>query len=129
MNPKASRERREQRIAFLEAEERLTQLSQSPGSQLRIAAFPDPWLFDSEKLLRELDRIRELVNAIPNNADRHATHFQREIASIALWNLRETLRHLLGVHREGQRDFAKKAVVAAPVAKQTTQTSNRRARA
>ena len=26
---------------------------------------PDPWLFDSEKLLRELDRIREMILLIP----------------------------------------------------------------
>src|SRR6476646_6656575 len=38
------------------------------------AKLPDPWLFDSESLLRELDRCRELVLQIPI-ADHHATHF------------------------------------------------------
>ncbi len=33
---------------------------------------PDPWLFDSQSLLRELDRCRELVLQIPI-ADHHAT--------------------------------------------------------
>src|SRR5438067_8358999 len=69
---------------------------------------PDPWLFDSESLLRELDRCRELVLQIPI-ADHHATHFAINVAVDALWNLRDTLRHLLGLHREGQRSFGKKA--------------------
>ena len=69
---------------------------------------PDPWLFDSEALLRELDRCRELVLQIPI-ADHHATHFGINVAVDALWNLRDTLRELLRIHREGQRSFAKKA--------------------
>src|SRR4051794_634295 len=39
---------------------------------------PDPWLFDSEKLLRELDRCREMVLLIP--APTHDTHFAINIA-------------------------------------------------
>lgn len=69
---------------------------------------PDPWLFDSESLLRELDRCRELVLQIPI-ANHHATHFGINVAIDALWNLRENLRHLLRLHREGQRSFASKA--------------------
>ena len=57
---------------------------------------PDPWLFDSESLLRELDRCRELVLQIPI-ADHHATHFGINVAVDALWNLRETLRELLRI--------------------------------
>jgi hypothetical protein len=68
---------------------------------------PDPWLFDSESLLRELDRCRELVRDIP--ATTHAVHFASNIAIDALWNLRENLRYLLALHREGQRSFSKKA--------------------
>src|SRR5437868_197617 len=67
---------------------------------------PDPWLFDSESLLRELDRCRELVLQIP--APTHAAHFAANIAVAALWNLRQNLRYLLHLHREGQRAFAKK---------------------
>jgi hypothetical protein len=43
------------------------------------AKLPDPWLFDSESLLRELDRCRELVLQIPI-ADHHATHFAINVA-------------------------------------------------
>src|SRR5438128_85801 len=68
---------------------------------------PDPWLFDSEALLRELDRCRELVLQIP--ATTHAVHFATNIAIDAIWNLRENLRYLLALHREGQRSFARKA--------------------
>jgi hypothetical protein len=71
---------------------------------------PDPWLFDSEKLLLELDRCRELVLRIP--APTHETHFALNIAVDSIWNLRETLRHLLHLHRDGQRAFAKQQVVA-----------------
>jgi hypothetical protein len=71
--------------------------------------FPDPWLFDSEKLLRELDRCRELVLQIPIG-NTHATHFGINIAVDALWNLRDTLRHILHLHREGQRAFAQKTL-------------------
>ena len=67
---------------------------------------PDPWLFDSESLLRELDRCRELVLSI-SIAHPHQTHFDINIAVDALWNLRENLRYLLALHREGQRAFAK----------------------
>ena len=68
---------------------------------------PDPWLFDSEALLRELDRCRELVLQIP--ATTHATHFAANIAIDAIWNLREHLRFLLSLHREGQRQFSRRA--------------------
>jgi hypothetical protein len=71
---------------------------------------PDPWLFNSESLLRELDRCRELVLQIP--ATTHAVHFASNIAIDALWNLRENLRYLLALHRQGQRAFAKKPHLA-----------------
>jgi len=50
---------------------------------------PDPWLFDSEKLLRELDRCREIVLLIP--APTHETHFAVNNAISAIWNLREQM--------------------------------------
>src|SRR5438067_2196521 len=68
---------------------------------------PDPWMFDSETLLRELDRCRELVLQIP--ATTHAAHFASNIAIDALWNLRYTLQFLLQLRAEGQNAFAKKA--------------------
>jgi hypothetical protein len=67
---------------------------------------PDPWLFDSEALLRELDRCRELVLQIP--AKTHDVHFASNIAIDAIWNLRETLRELLRLHRDGQSNWAQK---------------------
>jgi hypothetical protein len=72
---------------------------------------PDPWLFDSESLIRELDRCRELVLDI-SIAHPHQTHFDINIAVDALWNLRENLRYLLALHREGQRAFAKQSADA-----------------
>jgi hypothetical protein len=68
---------------------------------------PDPWLFNSESLLRELDRCRELVLLVP--APTHATHFALQVAIDAIWNLRENLQYLLLLHGEGQRSFARKA--------------------
>ena len=76
-------------------------MNQRPPEKL-----PDPWLFDSESLLRELDRCRELVLEIPSS-NSNATHFGISIAVTAIWNLRENLRYLLALHREGQRSFAK----------------------
>jgi len=67
---------------------------------------PDPWLFDSEKLLRELDRCREMVLRIP--APTHETHFAINIAINAIWDLRENLRYLLSLHRDMQQSFAMK---------------------
>ena len=81
----------------------------SPGLDLGIMArkpeqLPDPWLFDSEALLRELDRCREIVLQIPiTNAN--ATHFGIQLAVNAIWNLRENLRYLLHLHRERQRSI------------------------
>lgn len=79
----------------------------SQNMRLRHAdKLPDPWLFDSEKLLTELDRCREMVLLIP--ATTHEAHFASNIAINSIWNLREQLRYLLGLHREGQRSFAQK---------------------
>jgi hypothetical protein len=58
---------------------------------------PDPWLFDSEALLREFDRCRELVMKIPVS-DLNATHFGINIPIDAIWNLQQNLRYLLLSH-------------------------------
>jgi hypothetical protein len=86
-------------------------MNQRPSEKL-----PDPWLFDSESLLRELDRCRELVLEIPIT-NPNATHFGINVAVTAIWNLRENLRYLLALHREGQRQFAKQAEVKPPAEK------------
>jgi hypothetical protein len=55
---------------------------------------PDPWLFDSEALLRELDRCRETVLQIPIT-NPNATHFGIQLAVNAIYNLSENLRYIL----------------------------------
>ena len=67
---------------------------------------PHPWLFNSEKLLNELDRCRELILQIPIN-DSQATHFGIKTAVDRIWNLTQTIRYLLSLHRDLQRSFAK----------------------
>jgi hypothetical protein len=52
---------------------------------------PDPWLFDTEALIRELDRCRELVLLIP--ARTNEVHLASNTAIGALWSLREQIRH------------------------------------
>ena len=76
-----------------------------PSQRNPAERLPDPWLFDSQKLLRELDRVREMILLIP--APSHETHFAINIAVSAAWNLREDLRYLLSLHRDMQRSFAK----------------------
>ena len=84
--------------------------------------FPDPWLFDSEKLLCELDRIREQVLLIPNIGDKQATHFGINNAISSIWNLREQLRYLLQIHLEGQRAWQRKSDATATKRPQRKQT-------
>lgn len=69
---------------------------------------PDPWLFDTAALIRELDRCRELTNQIPIT-DANATHLGIKIAVDAQWNLRETIRHLSQLHSEGQQQWQRRA--------------------
>ena len=90
---------------------------------------PNPWLFDSEKLIRELDRCREMVNLIPCNGDLHATHFGISNAGSAIWNLSEHIRYLLHLHREGQRRFAKKTPASAPITTPAGKATRRAIRA
>src|ERR1044071_1089453 len=66
---------------------------------------PNPWLFDTEELLRELARCREMVLLIP--APTHEAHFAANIAIDAIWNLEEHVRYLLRLHREGQSSWKK----------------------
>jgi hypothetical protein len=71
--------------------------------------FPDPWLFDSEKLLNTLDRIRESALRIPINNDKHAVHFAVNAHVSMIWDLRETLNYLLTLHKAGQRAFSEQS--------------------
>jgi hypothetical protein len=88
---------------------------------------PDPWLFDSEALLRELDRCRETVLQIPTNGDCNATHFGIQLAVNAIWNLSENLRYLLHLHREQQRAIRKQhdLSLSAALAKNAARTNDK----
>lgn len=66
--------------------------------------FPEPWLFDNDALLAELDRVRALVLAIPLHND---TFGPTNTAADALWELRDRLRFLIGLQAERQRAWAK----------------------
>jgi hypothetical protein len=66
---------------------------------------PDPWLFNSESLIREIDRIRETALQVPCNGDSNATHFGLQQVINTAWTLRENLRFMLGLHRQRQDSF------------------------
>src|SRR4051812_30895643 len=70
---------------------------------------PDPMLIDSEFLLGELARIRQLALLVPFTT--RALDMAMPINTVidALWRLEQQLRYLLHLHREGQRQFARKA--------------------
>jgi len=93
---------------------------------------PDPWLFDTVALLRELDRCRELILLIP--ATTHAVHFAANNALDCVWNLQQNVRYLYHLHCEGQRAFARKAEelnrksapkITSKVASRTSKTARR----
>ena len=69
---------------------------------------PNPWLLDTELLLRKLEQCRELVMQIPISKPA-ATQDGIKIALNAVCTLQNDLRFLLHLHREGQRAFARKA--------------------
>ena len=69
---------------------------------------PNPWLLDTELLLRKLEQCRELVMQIPIS-NPAATQDGIKIALNAVCTLQNDLRFLLHLHREGQRAFAKQS--------------------
>ena len=87
---------------------------------------PDPWLFDSEALLNELDRCREIVLKIPITTP-NATHFGIQNAVNAIWNLQQNLRYLLQLHSEGQQHWQRRADKA--LSKRQTHNPSRQAAA
>lgn len=68
--------------------------------------FPDPWLADSEWLLRELTKVREQILRIPFRLD---TQSDIEAATGRIFNLEQRIRYMLHLQREGQRSFAKQS--------------------
>ena len=83
---------------------------------------PDPWLADSEWLLAELAKTREQILRIPYRLDNHSDVVA---ATDRIFNLERTLRHLLHLHREGQRAFARqhKEATKHPTKRQTKRAS------
>ena len=82
-------------------------LTAIPGEP-EVSPLPNPWLFDSAALLRELDRIRETALDVPINGDMNATHFGLQIVVNTIWTLRENIRYMLAIHRDRQVAFGQK---------------------
>jgi hypothetical protein len=70
---------------------------------------PDPWLIESEFLLKELARIRSLALLVPTSTKTIELAMPINSVIDALWRLEEQLRFLLLLHRQGQQSFARKA--------------------
>jgi len=67
---------------------------------------PDPWLYDSGKLLEDLDRVRECVLRIPLTLDAHGPI---NVALCAVWELRQRLTYLIGLRAAMQADWKARA--------------------
>src|SRR5207248_1858156 len=63
---------------------------------------PTPWLYDSEKLLEDLDRVRECVLRIPLTLNAHGPI---NVALCAVWELRQRLSYLIGLRAAMQNDW------------------------
>jgi hypothetical protein len=74
-------------------------------------ALPSPWLIDSEFLLNELARVRELVLRVP-----YHNNSQLALNTVidSVWRLEEQLRYLLRLRTAGQQSFAQKGAIAEP---------------
>jgi hypothetical protein len=81
---------------------------------------PEPFLIDSEHLLKELDRVRSLVFAIP-----HRNENVGPINSVidCVWRLQEQIRYLLLLRSQGQAAFAAKASTWTDTKAKTAQTT------
>src|SRR5437660_12561778 len=65
-----------------------------------------PWLYDSEKLLEDLDRVRECLLRIPLTLDAYGPV---NVALCAVWELRERLTYLIGLRAAMQDDWKTRA--------------------
>jgi len=70
------------------------------------AKLPTPWLYDNEKLLEDLDRVRECVLRIPLTLDAHGPI---NVALCAVWELRQRLSYLIGLRAAMQDDWKARA--------------------
>jgi len=66
---------------------------------------PDPFLYDTQALIRDLDSVRELILRIPVHND---TVLPANAAIAAVWDLRERLRYLAALQAESQRQWKRK---------------------
>ena len=115
MNTALSRKRRQLRLAEAKATAKeLRRKRSKPTATVRELVqkaftpdkLPDPWLIDSEYLLRQLASIRELAFKVPFTNE---SYQPTNTVADAIWRLEEQLRYLLHLHRDGQRAFAQKA--------------------
>ena len=67
---------------------------------------PDPWLLDTEGLLLELARIRELVLRVPPVRNDILGPINTVVD--AVWDLEQRLRYCFHLHCEAQRSFARR---------------------
>jgi len=79
----------------------------SQMAHIRPEQMPDPWLLDTEALLAELARIRDLALRIP--ATRNELIGPTNSVIDAVWDLEERLRFCFSLHGERQRQYFKKA--------------------
>jgi hypothetical protein len=86
--------------------ERETNEHAMPHEHFPPQKLPDPWLIDSEYLLAQLAKIRELALQVPLTND---SYQPTNTVVDAIWRLEKQLRFLLHLHRDGQRQFAAKA--------------------
>ncbi len=82
--------------------------------RLTAEQLPDIWAINTEYLLKELARIRELALHVPSNTT-SAVELHAPINSVidAVWSLENDLRFCLKLQREMQSSFAKKATTMA----------------
>jgi hypothetical protein len=91
-----------------------------PGVKLH-----DAWVFDAVQFLKELALVREMILNIPplptNPADQaeyytFADRSRMQSAVDRIWRLEQDLRFFFGLHREGQRSFARRQAAQKPKA-------------
>jgi hypothetical protein len=67
---------------------------------------PDPWLYDTQALLTELGRIREIALRIPVPSNLDLGPINSVVD--AIWDLEQRVRYLAHLHADAQRDFARR---------------------
>ena len=109
MNTRSSKLRRSQRLAEHQKKRRISRSRNDVALSdvvLPTTKLPTPWLYDSEKLLEDLDRIRECVLRIPLTLDAHGPI---NVALAAVWELRQRLTYLIGLRAAIQDDWKTRA--------------------